>query len=150
MRYDLLGVIPVGFDRLDRVAVAPARLGTTRALIGFANERWFLLGTAYEPLASDAADLIGEYRIVDADGLLQDADIDRVRLELREGQLIATYRIPFVIDLKPVIPLRRLDATTVVTEGLGPNQGERLIFDLRGEEPAFMFSGYRFERIPPR
>lgn len=149
-RYDLLGVIPVGFDRLDRVAIAPARIGDTRALIAFAADRWFLLGTAYEPQASDAADLVGEYRIVDADGLLRDAKIDRVRLELRDGQLVARYRIPFVVDIRPLIPLRRIDATTVVTEGLGPNQGERLVFDLSGPEPAFTYSGYRFERVPGR
>lgn len=150
LRYDLLGVIPVGFDRLDRVAVAPARIGGLRALIAFAGDRWFLLGTAYEPVASDAADLVGEYRIVDADGLLRDAKIDRVRLELRDGQLVARYRIPFVVDIRPLIPLRRVDATTVVTEGLGPNQGERLVFDRSGPEPAFVYSGYRFERVPQR
>jgi hypothetical protein len=73
-----------------------------------------------------------------------------VQLQLRDGQLIATYRIPFVIDIEPVIPLRRVDATTVVTEGLGPNQGERLRFDLTGPEPAFTYSGYRFERVARR
>jgi hypothetical protein len=149
-RYDLLGVIPVGFERLDRVAIAPVRIGEVRALIAFTAERWFLLGTAYEPAPSAADDLVGEYRIVDADGLLRDAKIDRVRLERRDGQLVATYRIPFVIDIRPVIPLRRIDATTVVTEGLGPNQGERLVFDLDGAEPAFTYSGYRFERVPGR
>jgi CubicO group peptidase (beta-lactamase class C family) len=149
-RYDLLGVIPVGFDRLDRVAIAPARIGDTRALVAFAADRWFLLGTAYEPARADASDLVGEYRIADADGLLRDAKIDRVRLELRDGQLVARYRIPFVIDVRPLIPLRRIDATTVLTEGLGPNQGERLVFDLDGPEPAFTYSGYRFERVPGR
>jgi D-alanyl-D-alanine carboxypeptidase len=149
-RYDLLGVLPVGFERLNRVAIAPARIGETRVLIAFASDRWFLLGTAYEPTTSDAADLVGEYRISNADGLLEDAEIDRVQLALRDGQLIATYRIPFVIDIEPVIPLRRVDATTVVTEGLGPNQGERLRFDLTGPEPAFTYSGYRFERVARR
>jgi CubicO group peptidase (beta-lactamase class C family) len=149
-RYDLLGVIPIGFERLDRVAIAPVRIGTVRALIAFTAERWFLLGTAYEPTPSAADDLVGEYRIADADGLLRDAKIDRVRLERRDGQLVATYRIPFVIDIRPVIPLRRIDATTVITEGLGPNQGERLVFDLDGPEPAFTYSGYRFERVPAR
>lgn len=149
-RYDLLGVIPVGFDRLNRVAIAPARIGETRVLIAFASDRWFLLGTAYEPATSDAADLVGEYRITNADSLLEDAEIESVQLALRDGQLIATYTIPFVIDIEPVIPLRRLDATTVVTEGLGPNQGERLVFDLSGTEPAFTYSGYRFERVPER
>lgn len=149
-RYDLLGVIPVGFDRLNRVAIAPARIGETRVLIAFASDRWFLLGTAYEPATSDAADLIGEYRITNADSLLEDAEIESVQLALRDGQLIATYTIPFVVDIEPVIPLRRLDATTVVTEGLGPNQGERLVFDLSGTEPAFTYSGYRFERVPER
>jgi CubicO group peptidase (beta-lactamase class C family) len=150
VRYDLLGVIPIGFDRLDRVAIAPARIGDTRALIAFTADRWFLLGTAYEPARADISDLVGEYRIVNADGLLRDAKIDRVRLELRDGQLVARYRIPFVIDIRPLIPLRRIDATTVVTEGLGPNQGERLVFDLEGPEPAFTYSGYRFERVPGR
>jgi hypothetical protein len=149
-RYDLLGVIPVGFDRLNRVAIAPARIGETRVLIAFASDRWFLLGTAYEPATSDAADLVGEYRITNADSLLEDAEIESVQLALRDGQLIATYTIPFVVDIEPVIPLRRLDATTVVTEGLGPNQGERLVFDLSGTEPAFTYSGYRFERVPER
>jgi CubicO group peptidase (beta-lactamase class C family) len=149
-RYDLLGVFPVGFDRLNRVAIAPAKIGETRALIGFAADRWFLLGTAYEPVRSDAGDLIGEYRIANADGLLEAAEIDRVTLEERAGQLVATYLIPFVVDIEPVIPLRRIDADTVLTEGLGPNQGERLVFDLSGPEPAFTYSGYRFERVPER
>jgi hypothetical protein len=70
-----------------------------------------------------------------------------VRLERRDGQPIATYRIPFVVDIEPVLPLLRIHATTVLTEGLGPNQGERLIFDLSGPEPAFTYSGYRFERV---
>lgn len=151
LRYDLLGVLPIGFERINRVAIAPVRVDGIDALVGFSADRYVLLGTAHAPTAAiDAEALVGEYRLVNPDRLVEDAEIDRVTLVLDEGELVARYTIPFVIDLTPTIRLVPLDRDTFVTAGIGPNQGETLRFDRSGPEPAFTYSGYRFERLAER
>lgn len=149
VRYDLLGLLPIGFDRLNRVALAPLRIGEVEALVAFSADRWFLLGTAYTPSPANG-DLAGVYRITNPDRLIEDAEIDQVRLELVDGTLVARYLIPFVIDIEPTIPLVALGPDRLITAGIGANQGEALRFDTGGAQPTFIYSGYRFERVPER
>jgi CubicO group peptidase (beta-lactamase class C family) len=149
VRYDLLGVIPIGFSRLNRVAIAPATLAGERVLVAFVNDRHFLAGTAARPTAAmaDYARFAGEYRLVNPDVLAERLEVRVARLLYEDGLLALEYEIPAFIDLAPRVILQPIRSDVFVVPGRGANLGEEIVLDRSGSAPAILYSGYRLERI---
>lgn len=150
VRYRLLGVVPIGFEILDRVLLAPAVLDGKHYLLAALGQRVFLLGSALEapsaPVAARA--LLGRWRVVSEDPLLRDFEIRQAEVIEEEGLLSLRYELPFfVFTLKPRMPIVSENGHWKVA-GTGPGLGERLRFG-RDEEGDFLeYSGFKLRRVP--
>lgn len=153
LRYDLLGMIPIGFDRLNRVAVAPATVDGRGVMLAYSRDRWFLVGAAWTPdpeASRPWADWTGTWRLTNPDRLSEQAEIETVELTLRDGVLAIEYTLPFVIDLVPRVPLEPLGDGRFVVAGLGANTGEEVRIETAADPPRLHYSGYVFERVSGR
>ncbi len=149
IRYDLLGLIPIGFSRLNRVALAPATLDGEPVLLGFAGDRYLLLGTALTPApVPDAVRrVLGTYRLRNPDFLSEVAEIDEAVLTDADGILALGYSASFVVSVEPRLPLLPVGGDTWVVAGRGANQGEELRIDVDADPPRIHYSGYVLERV---
>lgn len=153
LRYDLLGVIPVGFSRLNRVAIAPATVAGREVLIAHTRDRWFLVGAAWDPDPAAPApppEWLGSWRLLNPDRLTEQLELTQVDLSFRDGIVAVEYTLPFVIDLRPRVPLESLGDGRYVVAGLGANTGEELRIDAAVDPPRLHYSGYVFERAGRR
>jgi CubicO group peptidase (beta-lactamase class C family) len=150
LRYDLFGVLPIGFSRLDRVAIAPARIGGERVLLGYGRDRHVLLGSAFETDAAGArhAQWTGTYRLRNPDPLSRWAELEEATLSYADGLLTLDYEVSVLVTLRPRLPLLWLRDGVFVVAGRGPNQGEEVHLDTRSDPPRIRYSGYVLEREP--
>lgn len=148
IRYDLLGVIPIGFSRLNRVALAPATLAGEPVLLGFAGDRYLLLGTALAPAPVPATlrRALGTYRLRNPDFLSEVAEIDEATLTDADGILALGYSASFVVSVEPRLPLLPVGGDRWVVAGRGANQGEELRIEADADPPRIHYSGYVLER----
>jgi CubicO group peptidase (beta-lactamase class C family) len=153
LRYDLLGVIPIGFDRLNRVAVAPAAVDGRGVMLAYSRDRWFLVGAAWTPDTEASrpwARWTGTWRLTNPDRLSEQLELEEVELTLRDGVLAIEYTLPFVIDLVPRVPLEPIGDGRFVVAGLGANTGEEVRIDTAADPPRLHYSGYVLERVAER
>lgn len=143
--YRLLGLIELRFSLLDDILIRPVRLDGHEVLLGWYQNAQFLFGTALPPgLAEGDRDLAGRYELLNADALSRSLDLEDIRLEFRDGLLLASYRLPLFITLRPRLPLVRINGHRYQVPGLGTNLGEWVHIDPDTDE--LTFSGYRFRR----
>ncbi len=153
LRYDLLGVIPIGFSRLNRVVLAPATVQDRDVMLAYSRDRWFLVGAAWSPdreATRPWARWTGTWRLTNPDRLTEQLEIDEVALTLRDSVLALEYTLPFVIDLVPRVPLEPLGDGRFAVAGLGANTGEEVRIDTTSDPPRLHYSGYLFERVDAR
>jgi CubicO group peptidase (beta-lactamase class C family) len=148
VRYDLLGVLPIGFARLNRVAIAPVLLAGTPVMLRFGGDRYVLAGTtlARDPALARYARFAGRYRLTNPDVLSELAEIDGAFLEYADGVLALGYEADFVISVRPRLPLVEVADHTFVVAGHGANTGEEVRIDASADPPRITFSGYVLER----
>ncbi len=153
LRYDLLGVIPIGLAGLNRVVIAPAVVEGRDVMLSYARDRWFLFGAAWspDPVASQAwSRWTGRWRLTNPDRVTKQLELTEVELTLRDGILAIEYTLPFVIDLVPRVPLEPLGDGRFVVAGLGANTGEEVRIDTTVDPPRLYYSGYVLERVAER
>jgi CubicO group peptidase (beta-lactamase class C family) len=149
VRYDLLGVLPIGFSRLNRVAIAPVTLAGEPVMLGFGGDRYVLAGTALvrDPGLERYARFAGAYRLTNPDLLSELAELDGAFLEYADGVLALGYEADFVVSLRPRLPLVEIGENTFVVAGRGANTGEEVRLDPAADPPRIRYSGYVLERI---
>jgi CubicO group peptidase (beta-lactamase class C family) len=153
LRYDLLGVIPIGFSGLNRVVVAPATVDGRGVMLAYSRDRWFLVGAAWspDPEASRPWERwTGRWRLTNPDRLTEQLELEEIELTLRDGVLAIEYTVPFVIDLVPRVPLEPVGDGRFVVAGLGANTGEEVRIDTSVDPPRLYYSGYVLERVGER
>lgn len=144
--------IPIGFEALSRVAIRPVRLDGQRLLLATGpSGRAFVIGSA---LATDvesgpeAAGLVGSYRILTTDALLERGRVDSVDLVLEDGLLKLQFSArggPLRASLD--MPLLPEGPDHFRIPGLGPGLGDRLRVErVDGRPPRLHFSGHVAER----
>jgi hypothetical protein len=150
VRYDLLGVLPIGFSRLNRVLLAPARIAGEPVLLGFAGDRYLLAGTALarDPALAQWSRWCGTYRLTNPDALSELAKLSEASLNYADGVLTLGYEADFVVDLSPRLPLLALGDGLFAIAGRGANQGEQVRLDTTRDPPRIHYSGYVLERVP--
>ena len=148
VRYDLLGVLPIGFSRLNRVAIAPVLLAGEPVMLGFGGDRYVLAGTALarDPGLARYARFAGRYRLTNPDVLSELAELDGAFLEYADGVLALGYEADFVVSVRPRLPLVEVAENTFVVAGRGANTGEEVRIDARADPPRITYSGYVLER----
>jgi CubicO group peptidase (beta-lactamase class C family) len=148
VRYDLLGVLPIGFSRLNRVAIAPARINGESVMLGFGGDRFVLAGTAFtpDPALSRYAAHAGTYRLLNPDLLSELAELDRATFSFEDGVLALGYEADFVLTVRPRLPLVGIGENLFVVAGRGANQGEEVRLDTTVNPPRLYYSGYVLER----
>lgn len=148
VRYDLLGVLPIGFSRLNRVAIAPATLAGEPVLLGFGGDRYLLAGTALarDPGLARYARFAGSYRLTNPDLLSELAELDGAFLEYADGVLALGYEADFVVSVRPRLPLAEVAENLFVVAGRGANTGEEVRIDAASDPPRIAYSGYVLER----
>jgi len=148
VRYDLLGVLPIGVSRLNRVAIAPATLAGEPVMLGFGGDRYVLAGTALarDPSLARYARFAGTYRLTNPDLLSELAELDGAFLEYADGVLALGYEADFVVSVRPRLPLVEVGENTFVVAGRGANTGEEVRIDAMSEPPRITYSGYVLER----
>jgi CubicO group peptidase (beta-lactamase class C family) len=149
IRYDLLGVIPIGFSRLNRVALAPATLDGEPVLLAFAGDRYLLAGTALAaaPVPDNLRRALGTYRLRNPDFLSEVAEIDEAVLTDADGILALGYSASFVVSVEPRLPLLGVGGDVFVVAGRGANQGEEVRIEAAADPPRIHYSGYVLERV---
>lgn len=148
VRYDLLGVLPIGFSRLNRVAIAPATLAGEPVMLGFGGDRYVLAGTALarDPRLERYARFAGAYRLTNPDLLSELAELDGAFLDYADGVLALGYEADFVVSVRPRLPLVEIGENTFVVAGRGANTGEEVRIDATQDPPRISYSGYVLER----
>jgi len=148
VRYDLLGILPIGFSRLNRVAIAPARLAGEQVMLGYAGDRHVLLGTAFtpDPGLSSWARYAGIYRLRNPDALSELAELSEATLSFTDGVLALGYELSMVITVAPRLPLLAIGDGLFVIAGRGPAQGEEVRIVTSTDPPQIHYSGYVLER----
>ena len=148
VRYDLLGVLPIGFSRLNRVAIAPVVLAGEPVLLGFGGDRYVLAGTALarDPGLSRYARFAGTYRLINPDVLSELAELDGAFLDYADGVLALGYEADFVVSVRPRLPLAEVAENLFVVAGRGANTGEEVRIDVTSDPPRITYSGYVLER----
>lgn len=148
VRYDLLGVLPIGFSRLNRVAIAPVTLAGEPVMLGFGGDRYLLAGTALarDPALERYARFAGTYRLTNPDLLSELAELDGAFLEYADGVLALGYEADFVVSVRPRLPLVEIGENTFVVAGRGANTGEEVRIDATRDPPRITYSGYVLER----
>lgn len=141
----LLG-LPLDLGPLRRVLVAPALVAERRVLMLWSARRRFLIGTAWQPPALDAASqaLAGSYTLRNPDRLSDELGIAGLRVQLEDGVLCATY--PLGVPLMEArVPLQPEGPETLRVPGLGWATGERLRVERGDGRVRLHYSGYVFE-----
>ncbi|MFN7552592.1 MAG: serine hydrolase domain-containing protein [Pseudomonadota bacterium] len=148
VRYDLLGVLPIGFSRLNRVAIAPVVLAGEPVLLGFGGDRYVLAGTALarDPGLFRYARFAGTYRLINPDVLSELAELDGAFLDYADGVLALGYEADFVVSVRPRLPLAEVAENLFVVAGRGANTGEEVRIDVTSDPPRITYSGYVLER----
>jgi CubicO group peptidase (beta-lactamase class C family) len=148
VRYDLLGVLPIGFSRLNRVAIAPVRINDESVMLGFGGDRFVLAGTAFnpDPALSRYAPYAGTYRLLNPDVLSELAELDRATFSFEDGVLALGYEADFVLTVRPRLPLASIGENLFAVAGRGANQGEEVRLDTTVDPPRLHYSGYVLER----
>jgi CubicO group peptidase (beta-lactamase class C family) len=147
VRYDLLGVLPIGFSRLNRVAIAPVVLAGEPVMLGFGGDRYVLAGTtlARDPALVRYARFAGRYRLTNPDVLSELAELDGAFLEYADGVLALGYEADFVVSVRPRLPLVEVAENTFVVAGRGANTGEEVRIDASADPTRITYSGYVLE-----
>jgi CubicO group peptidase (beta-lactamase class C family) len=150
VRYRLLGLVPIGFEALDRVLLAPAEIEGGAYLLAALGGRTFLLGSAVAapPPADGASALVGRWKVESRDPLLEQFEIREARIALESQLLTLSYELPFLVfSLRPRILLAGENGSLRVF-GTGPGLGERIRWgqDERGDY--LEYSGFRLRRVP--
>lgn len=146
MRYRLLGFVPIGFGFLNRIAIAPAEVDGRAVMLGNAFGTPILVGT---PVRSDGKTVpipLGSYRLSNPDAPAERLKLKEVRLKQVDGQLVAEYDVPFLLDLQPRMPLSVRDDQTLQLAGLGPLLGERIWIQRDAKQITLNYAGYLFVR----
>lgn len=149
VRYRLLGLVPLAFDLLDRVLLAPVEIDGDAYLLAALGGRVFLLGSAVHapPTADGAHALLGRWQVTSSDPLLEQFEIREARLTLENDLLTLTYEIPFfLLRLRPRILLAAEDGALRVV-GTGPGLGERIRIGEDREGIYLEYSGFRLRRV---
>ncbi len=149
VRYDLLGVLPIGFSRLNRVAIAPARLAGEQVMLGFGGDRHVLLGSAFtpDPALARWARYAGTYTLRNPDALSELAELSEATLSFDDGVLAIGYELSMVITVAPRVPLQAIGDGLFVIAGRGPAQGEEVRIDTSSDPVRIHYSGYVLERV---
>jgi CubicO group peptidase (beta-lactamase class C family) len=145
LAYRLLGLFDLRVSLLQDVLIRPARINGHQILLGWYQDSQFLFGTAFETIAHDElAAMAGRYQLLNPDQLSESLDLKEVRLELVDGLLLASYRLPVFISLRPQLPLLPLGGPLYRIPGLGTNLGEIVRIDPKLKQ--LHYSGYHFQR----
>lgn len=152
LRFRLLGVLPLRFDALSRVLIRPVRFGEKRLLVAYAQDRYFLFGSAYAPpqLVDPVwSQLSGTYRLANPDALSRQLEVEEIDLVLDEDLFALRYELPFVLDLSPEMPLESAGPGRLRFAGFAPGLGEELEYRLDADGGVELrFSGYVLRREP--
>jgi CubicO group peptidase (beta-lactamase class C family) len=142
----LLG-LPLDLGPLRRVLVAPAIVANRRVMICWVARRRFLIGSAWEPppLAPEFRALAGPYRLLNPDRITQELGIAKLRVDLDDGVLSASYPLDIPL-LRTRVPLEPDGPDRLRVPGLGSIVGERLRVERVDGRVRLHYSGYVFER----
>ncbi len=141
----LLG-LPLDLGPLRRVLVAPAVVAERRVLIVWVAKRRFLVGSAWDPprLAPAFEALAGQYRLLNPDRITNELGIARLRVDLDDGVLSASYPLDIPL-LRTRVPLEPDGSDSLRVPGLGSIVGERLRVERNEGRLRLHYSGYVFE-----
>ena len=111
------------------------------------RRRRFLVGSAWEPppLAPEFQTLAGPYRLLNPDRITQELGIARLRVDLDDGVLSASYPLDIPL-LRTRVPLEPDGPDRLRVPGLGSIVGERLRVERADGRVRLHYSGYVFER----
>lgn len=139
--------LPLDLGPLRRVLVAPAVVAGRRVLIVWVARRRFLIGSAWEPprLAAEFRALAGQYRLLNPDRLTNELGIAKLRVDLDDGVLSASYPLDVPL-LRTRVPLEPDGPDRLRVPGLGSIVGERLQVERGKGSLRLLYSGYVFER----
>lgn len=142
----LLG-LPLDLGPLRRVLVAPAIVADRRVLMVWTVRRRFFVGSAWQPPPLSAAfqALAGQYRLINPDRITNELGIARLRVELDDGVLSASYPLDIPL-LRTRVPLEPDGEDGLRVPGLGSIVGERLRIERADGRLRLHYSGYVFER----
>ena len=149
LTYDLLGFIPLNLEWIARTLVRPAVIQGESVLIAEYEGEHYLFGQQFEaiPVSESWRKRFGEYRIRNADTVLQQLELETGRLLVHNGFLVFEYRLPVWIPLYLYLPLEVVSEARLKVPGLG--SGFNAYIDLVGaEKPVLRYSGYELEQLP--
>ncbi len=142
VHYRLLGLVPLAFDVLDRVLLAPVEIEGGAYLLAALGGVLTAL-----PSADGAQALLGRWQVTSSDPLLEQFQIREARLALEDDLLTLSYELPFfLLRLRPRILLAAENGALRVV-GTGPGLGERIRIGEDREGTYLEYSGFRLRRV---
>lgn len=142
IKYRVLGIFEISLGELDYYEVSHARIGGREILKAGTKGRDMLIAEKIHPAPVPPAWLkrIGEYQI---ENLGDDFPVlDKVRLRLQDGLLIAECTVPFFYKGTVRFPLTPVSDTEAVIAGLGRGMGETIRVISVNNRELLAYSGY--------